>query len=284
MQIKELSPSIGSEMTGVTYEDLQRPEVFDQLADMVQRRELAVVRGLDITPEQQIALASRAGRPVPFVLAKYRHPDHEQIMISSNAMRANKPIGVARVGNFWHQDSSFVKDPAPFTMLHGVDVPSDSGHTLFASACDVYDRMPQEWKDKIAGRTALHTVTKRRRISEEHVGLSIAELKALIDEQHPKVEHPLVRTDVVTGRPYVYGAPEYMDSVVGFDANENAEFFALLDSLIQDPEHVYTHRWTMNDLVVWKTATTFHAATDVEPGVNRTVHRVSIEEDGQWAA
>lgn len=284
MQIKELSPTIGSEMTGVTYEDLQRPEVFDQLADIVQRRELAVVRGLEITPEQQIALAARAGRPVPFVLAKYRHPDHAEIMISSNAMRANKPIGVARVGNFWHQDSSFVKDPAPFTMLHGVDVPSDSGHTLFASACDVYDRMPQEWKDRIAGRTALHTVTKRRRISEEHVGLSIAELKALIDEQHPKVEHPLVRTDVVTGRPYVYGAPEYMDSVVGFDANENAAFFALLDSLIQDPAHVYTHRWTTNDLVVWKTATTFHAATDVEPGVNRTVHRVSIEEDGQWAA
>ncbi|MGA5134799.1 TauD/TfdA dioxygenase family protein [Streptomyces olivoreticuli] len=284
MQIKDITPFIGAEMTGVDYEDLRRPEIFRQLAELVHRRELAVVRGLDITPKQQIELASRLGRPVPFLMAKYRHPEHEEIMISSNAMKANRPVGVARVGNFWHQDSSYMKDPAPYTMLHGVDVPSTSGHTLYASALDVYDRLPQEWKEKIAGRTALHTVSKRQRISPEHVGLSIAELKALVELEYPMTEHPLVRQDPTSGRPYLYGAPEYMDSVVGFDANENAEFFALIDRLIQDPDRVYTHRWTTDDLVVWKTATTYHAATAIEPGATRTVHRVSIEEDGQWPA
>ncbi|MDT9692488.1 TauD/TfdA family dioxygenase [Streptomyces sp. P9(2023)] len=284
MEIKELTPFIGSEVAGATYEDLQRPEVFEQLIDIVHRRELLVVRGLELTPEQQIELATRVGRPVPFLMATYRHPEHEEIMISSNAMKANRPVGIARVGNFWHQDSSYMKDPAPYTMLHGVDVPSTSGHTLYASALDVYDRLPQEWKEKIAGRTALHTVSKRQRISPEHAGLSIAEFKALVEQQYPPTEHPLVREDRYTGRPYLYGAPEYMDSVVGFDANENAEFFAVVDGLIQDPEHVYTHRWTTNDLVVWKTATTYHAATEVEPGATRTVHRVSIEEGEQWAA
>ncbi|GAA3181923.1 MULTISPECIES: TauD/TfdA dioxygenase family protein [Streptomyces] len=284
MQIKEITPFIGSEMTGVGYEDFRRPEVVEQLLDLVHRRELAVVRGLDITPGQQVELASRIGRPVPFLMAKYRHPEQPEIMISSNARKANRPVGVARVGNFWHQDSSYMKDPAPFTMLHGVQVPSTSGHTLYASAIDVYERLPQEWKDKIAGRTALHTVTKRQRISAEHVGLSIAEFKALVAEEHPPTEHALVQEDPYTGRPFLYGAPEYLDSVTGFDANENAEFFALLDRLIQDPEHVYTHRWTTNDLVVWKTATTYHAATEVEPGVDRTVHRVSIGRDGSWAA
>ncbi|MBB1252798.1 TauD/TfdA family dioxygenase [Streptomyces sp. OF3] len=284
MRIKEITPFIGAEISGVDYQDLQRPEVFERLVDLVHQRELAVVRGLALTPQQQIELASRLGRPVPFLMAKYRHPEHPEIMISSNAVRENRPVGVARVGNFWHQDSSYTKDPAPYTMLHGVDVPSTSGHTLYASAADVYDRLPREWKEKIAGRTALHTVSKRQRISADHVGLSIAELRALVEEEYPPVEHALVRRDPFTGRDYLYGAPEYMDSVVGFDANENAEFFALIDSVIQDPDHVYTHRWTTDDLVVWKTATTYHAATAVEPGVTRTVHRVSIEEDGQWAA
>ncbi|OII62937.1 taurine dioxygenase [Streptomyces sp. CC53] len=287
MQIKDITPFIGSEMTGVTYEDLQDPEVFRQLLDGVHRRELVVVRGLELTPQQQIALASRIGRPVPFLMAKYRHPEHPEIMISSNATRANRPVGVARVGNFWHQDSSYTKDPAPYTMLHGVDVPGTSGHTLYASAVDVYDRLPQRWKDRIAGRTALHTVGKRQRIAQEHVGLSIAEFRALVEQEYPPTEHPLVRLDPHTGRPYLYGAPEYMQAVTGFDANENEEFFAVIDGLIQDPAHVYTHRWTRNDLLVWKTATTYHAATAVEPGVDRTVHRVSIEErgqDAQWAA
>ncbi|MCZ7460690.1 TauD/TfdA dioxygenase family protein [Streptomyces sp. WMMC940] len=284
MEIKEITPFIGSEVTGATYEDLQSPEVFDQLMGLVHQRELLVVRRLGITPEQQIELATRVGKPVPFLMAKYRHPEHPEIMISSNAMKANRPVGIARVGNFWHQDSSYMKDPAPYTMLHGVDVPSTSGHTLYASAVDVYDRLPQEWKDKIAGRTALHTVTKRQRISAEHVGLSIAEFKELVGQEYPPIEHPLVRQDPYTGRSYLYGAPEYMDSVVGFDANENAEFFELVNRLVQDPERVYTHRWSTNDLVVWKTATTYHSATAVEPGATRTVHRVSIEEGEQWAA
>ncbi|WP_306320205.1 MULTISPECIES: TauD/TfdA family dioxygenase [unclassified Streptomyces] len=283
METQRLTPFIGAELTGVDADDLQRPEVFEHFLGLVHQHELAVIRGLELTPAQQIELATKVGRPVPFLMAKYRHPEHPEIMISSNAMKANRPVGVARVGNFWHQDSSYTKDPAPYTMLHGVQVPSTSGHTLYASAADVYERLPQEWKDRIAGRTALHTVTKRQRISAEHVGLSIAEFKELVNQEYPPVEHALVRQDPDTGRPYLYGAPEYMHSVVGFDANENAEFFALIDALIQDPEHVYTHRWTTNDLVVWKTATTYHAATEVAPGVDRTVHRVSIE-GGQWAA
>jgi taurine dioxygenase len=284
MQIKDITPFIGSELTGVSYEDLREPANWEKVTTLLHERELIVVRRLELMPEQQIELARRLGRPTPFLMAKYRHPEHEEIMISSNAQKNNRPIGVARVGNFWHQDSSYQKDPAPYTMLHGVDVPGTSGHTLYANACDVYDRLPEEWKRKIEGRIGRHTVSKRQRIAPEHAGLSIAEFKALVESEYPAVEHPLVKTDETTGRRYIYGAPEYMERVVGFDANENEAFFALLDRLIQDPGHVYSHQWTPKDLVIWKTETTYHAATAVEPGVNRTVHRVSIEARDAWAA
>lgn len=277
MRINELTSFIGSEMLDLTYEELATDEVFGKFSEILHQRELVVVRGLALKPRQQLELAQRLGKPVPFLMAKYRHPEIEEIMISSNEVKNDKPIGVARVGNFWHQDSSYVGTPAPYTMLHGVNIPRTSGHTLYANAADVHDRLPAEWKAKVAGRTALHTVNKRFRVRAEDVGLSIAELRAKVDLEHPKVEHPLVRVDPDTGREYLYGAPEYMDSVNGFDANENEAFFALLDQLIQDEARVYTHRWTPNDLVVWKTATTYHAATAVEPGVSRTVHRISIE-------
>lgn len=279
VKINDITPFIGAELTDVTYADLLHQEVLDELVTSLNQRELLVIRGLEMTPQQQIELARRIGRPVPFVLPKYRHPEFEEIMISSNEVKDNKPVGVARVGNFWHQDSTFVADPAPYTMLHGVNVPQTSGHTLFASALDVYDRLPPEWKVKLGGRIGRHTLKKRLRIRSEHVGLSIAELQALIDEEHPMVEHPVVRHDRFSGRPFLCGSREYMDSVVGFDPNDNEAFFALTDRLIQDPDHVYTHRWTPNDLVMWKTATTYHVATDVEPGVPRTVHRISIEVD-----
>ncbi|ATE72468.1 putative taurine dioxygenase [Lysobacter capsici AZ78] len=277
MALTQITPFIGAEFTGVTYEDFQQPELWNQFVEQLHQRELVVVRSIALTPQQQLELAARLGRPIPFVLDKYRHPEFEEIMISSNEVRDNKPIGIARVGNFWHQDSSFVANPAPYTLLHGIKVPSDSGHTLFANAADVYDRLPEEWKKRIEGRKALHTVSKRLRIQAEHVGLSVAEFKAWIETKHPKVEHDLVKVDPDTGRKYLYGAPEYLDSVIGLDANDNAAFFALIDELIQAPQRVYTHEWSNNDLVAWKTQTTLHAVTDVEPGVDRTVHRISIE-------
>jgi taurine dioxygenase len=274
--ITEITPFIGVEFTEVTYQDLADQDLWGQVVRGLYERELVVIRGIELTPEQQIDLASRIGRPVPFVIAKYRHPQFEQIMISSNEKRDDKPIGVARVGNFWHQDSSYIADPAPFTMLHGVNVPSTSGHTKFASAVDVHERLPREWQEKLAGRIGIHTVGKRLRIRPEHVGLSAAEFRVQAELEHPPVEHPVVCKDEYTGRPYTYGAPEYMDSVIGFDANENAEYFDLLNACFADESHVYTHVWTPKDLVLWKTATTYHVATDVEPGVDRTVHRVSI--------
>jgi taurine dioxygenase len=277
MNITEITPFIGIEFTDAGYEDLLRQEVWQRVVNGVNERDLVIVRSIDLTPQQQIALAGRLGRPVPFGISSYHHPEFEEIMISSNEVKEGKPIGVARVGNFWHQDSSYFPDPAPYTMLHGVNVPSTSGHTKFASAADVYDRLPGQWQRKLEGRIGVHTVNKRLRIGPSHVGLSVAEFRALADEQYPPSRHEVIRKDRHTGRMYVYGSPEYMDSVEGFDANANAEYFALLEDLIQDEARVYTHVWTPKDLVIWKTQTTYHVATEVEPGVGRTVHRVSIE-------
>ncbi|MCX5149833.1 TauD/TfdA family dioxygenase [Streptomyces sp. NPDC048550] len=276
MHQRDLTPFIGVEYTGLTHAELSRPEVFEDLRDSLHRRDLVVVRGIDLTPEQQIELAARLGRPVPFLLADWRHPDFAEILVSSNERRAGRPVGIERVGHFWHQDSSFDADPSAYTVLHGVNVPQDCGHTVFASAADVYDRLPREWQTLLEGRVAVHTLTKQQRIAPEHVGLSIAEVRALVARQYPAVEHPVVRRDPHTGRRFLYAARAYTDRVTGLDANRNEEFFDLVDTLLADPDHTYTHQWTPHDLLLWKTATTYHVATDLPPGVSRTVHRVSV--------
>jgi len=277
VNVTDLNPYLGTEYTGLTYDDLRSPQLLDQIMDSVHRRDLAVIRSIELTPDQQIALARRVGRPVPFVLSDWRHPDHEEIMVSSNETRDGRPIGIPRVGSFWHQDSSYLKDPAPYTMLHGVNVPGTSGHTRFASAADVYDRLPGRWKARLAGLTGSHTLTKQQRIGPEHVGLSIAEMKAQVAAEYPAVHHPVVRHDPHTGRLFLYGCREYMEGVAGLDPNDTEAFFDLVDSLVEEAGHVYTHRWTGNDLLIWKTMTTYHVATPVAPGVSRTVHRISIE-------
>ncbi|OIK25547.1 TauD/TfdA dioxygenase family protein [Streptomyces malaysiense] len=276
MHRRDLTPFIGVEYTGVTYEDLRSEELFADVVDSVHRRDLVVLRDIRLTPEQQIGLAARLGTPVPFLLSDWRHPEFAEILVSSNERRKNKPVGVPRVGNFWHQDSSYNARPAEYTVLHGVNVPAEHGHTLFASAADVHDRLPEEWKARLEGLTGRHTLTRQQRIEPRHVGLSIAEMRALVAHEYPAVEHPVVRRDAFTGRHFLYAAREYMEAVVGLDANGNEEFFDLVDSLVQDPAHVYEHHWTRDDLLIWKTATTYHRATHLPEGVGRTVHRISV--------
>lgn len=277
MNKKLLSSFIGLEITGASTQELLSDRVSGELVRDLQQHDLLVIRDQHMTPFEQVAFARHFGRPVPFLMSRYHHPEHAEIMLSSNEERDGVPLGVARVGNFWHLDSSFVAEPAAFTLLFGKVVPNTSGDTLFSNAAHVYERLPQEWKTRIQGRTALHTVNKRHRIGPEHVGLSIAEFRDLTDQKYPKVRHPLVKQDPHTGRTYLYAASEYLDSVDGFDSNENAAFMAMLDELVADPAHVYTHCWKPGDLLLWKTQTALHAATAVAPGLKRTVHRVSIE-------
>jgi hypothetical protein len=173
------SPYIGVEFTGVTIDDVRRPEVFDALVDALHQRDLVVVRNVNMTPEQQIELASRIGSPVPFVLKDWRHPEFDEILVSSNEWKNNKPLGVPRVGNFCTRTrpSASVR-PSTRWMLHGVNVPQDCGHTLFASACDVYDRLPDMWQAKPrrphrtahADQAAAHRRGARRAVDSADVG------------------------------------------------------------------------------------------------------------------
>lgn len=277
MKVIKVNDYIGAEVHEVSIRDIRQPEIRDRILQALHENDLLIFKRLDISPAEQVELARAIGEPVPFVMSQYRHPEHPEIMISSNEVVNGKPYGVPRVGNFWHQDSSYTDNPTTYTLLHGINIPEWSGDTLFSSAGDVYKRLPLFWKEKIAGRNAVHTVRKRFKIRPEHAGYSITELMKKADELHPPVTHPLVKTDPYTNLPYLYGAKDYLDSVAGFDANENEAFLNLLEEIVTDPAYGYRHKWTRGDLLLWKTETAYHAVTDVEENQSRTVHRVAVK-------
>lgn len=277
MRIEKVSDHIGAEIHDVTIREIRHPEVRTEIMKALHDNELLIFKGLELSAGEQVELARLIGEPVPFVMSQYRHPEYPEIMISSNEIIDGKAYGVPRVGNFWHQDSSYTSNPTTYTLLHGVNIPQWSGDTLFSSAGNVYDRLPAYWKEKISGRQALHTVKKRFKIRPEHVGYSITELMNQAEQLHPPVVHLLVKTDNFTQRLYLYGAKDYLDRVIGFDANENHDFLNLVEELVTDSNYVYRHKWTKGDLLLWKTETAFHAVTDVEDNQSRTVHRVAVK-------
>jgi taurine dioxygenase len=271
-----ITEGFGTEYRDLTATDLTNPEIVADIRTSLDTTHLVVLRQVSVTPEQQIAFAREIGEPVPFNISRYRHPEYPELMISSNVVKDGKPVGVARVGNFWHQDSTYLPNPPEYTLLQGVQVPDGYGDTLYASAIKVLEALPADLREKAGAATASHLHSRRFRIRPEHVGLSLPEFRAIVDNEYPAAVHPLTPVDEGTGKHYAYGSYGYTERVNEFDENDNKRWFDAIENYFGNPDNIYRHRWTAGDLVVWRTTVAFHSATELPEGAERIVHRVSI--------
>jgi taurine dioxygenase len=273
-----IKPGFGTEFRGLAAGDLTDPAILDEVRQALATTHLVILREVGLSPESQIEFARQIGEPVPFNISRYRHPEYPELMISSNVVRDGKQVGVARVGNFWHQDSSYLPNPPAYTLLHGVLVPDGHGDTLFASAMDVLAAQPADLRDRAVSARAEHRHSRRFRFRPEHVGMSLPEFRAAVDAEYPPAVHPLSPVDAGTGERFAYGSSGYTERVLDFDANDNERWFGAIDVFLADPQRVYRHRWTTGDVVIWKTTIAFHSATELPETAERIVHRVSIRE------
>lgn len=271
-----ITDGFGTEYVGLTAEQLTDPTTVADIVDALETTHLVVIRRTPLSPEQQIELARQIGQPVPFNISRYRHPEYPELMISSNVFKDGKPIGVARVGNFWHQDSTYLPEPPEYTLLQGVQVPDGYGDTLFASAIKVLEALPADLRERAAQSTATHLHSRRFRMRPEHVGMSLPEFRAAVDREYPAAVHELTPVDEPTGQRYAYGSYGYTEAVDQFDANDNERWFDAVEEFLANPANIYRHQWTPGDLVMWKTRITFHSATELPADAGRIVHRVSI--------
>ena len=94
----------------------------------------------------------------------------------------------------WHTDVTFRESPPNGSVLLGRIVPEWGGDTVWANMEMAYERLPDDTKERIRGRYAVHSYVKAfgRAMTDEQRS------KAL--EEFPDQKHPIVRTHPVTGK------------------------------------------------------------------------------------
>jgi alpha-ketoglutarate-dependent 2,4-dichlorophenoxyacetate dioxygenase len=170
----------------------------------------------------------------------------------------NDRIRLYQLGNrLWHTDSSFKRVPAYCSILHGRSIPPVGGHTEFADLRAAYDALPDATKRRIAGLVAEHSLmTSRAKLG--FTDFDEAERKAF--EPVPQV---LVRRLQDSGRMSLYLA-SHAGTIRGM---AKAEAERLLQELIEHAtqrQFVYTHRWRVNDLVMWDDRCTMHRGIEFD--------------------
>jgi len=163
-----------------------------------------------------------------------------------------------QLGNrLWHTDSSFKRLPARASLLYARSIPPIGGHTEFADERAAYDALPEEMKFRLNGLIAEHSIFNSR------ARLGFTNFNDEERREMPPVPQVVVRTIPESGRKSLYLA-SHAGRIFGMSEEEGR---ALIDQLIAHAtqrQFIYTHRWRVNDLVMWDNRCTMHRGTEFD--------------------
>jgi taurine dioxygenase len=247
------------------------------------RYPILVFRDQILGAKEQAAFSRQFGALEPQDRLHYTHPDDRDVLILSNEIGPDgKPVGVVDAGDFWHSDSSHHEEPVKSTILYAVKNPRTGGDTAYCNMYLVYDALPDELRDAVAGRTAVHHVSKARnpRVSISKDRPDAKDYYAAAERIHADVHQPVIRTHPESLRQAVYVSPRFTLSIDGIDAGESERLLCAIFEIMKRPAFQYRHRWRDNDLVMWDNRCLTHRATGgyVLPDVRR-MHRTTVRGD-----
>jgi taurine dioxygenase len=164
-------------------------------------------------------------------------------------------------------------EPSLGSILRAVQLPPLGGDTLWADMGKAYDLLDDETKARIEDRKATHDYTSAFGRNQP------PEVQARMREQHPTVEHPIVRTHPETGRKTLYVNVAFTRSVVGMDDAEGQRLLRRLyrQSTIVDVQCRF--RWQPGSVAFWDNRATQHVVSNDFLPAKRVMERVTIVGD-----
>src|ERR1043165_2251078 len=161
-------------------------------------------------------------------------------------------IRLIQLGNrLWHTDSSFKRVPARCSLLYARAIPPVGGHTEFADMRAAYDALPEAMKQRLKGMVAGHSIMHSR------AKLGFTDFNEEDRTEWPEVPQAMVRRHADSGRMTLYIA-SHAGRVLGLPEAEGKALLAELTAHATQRQFVYTHRWRLNDLVMWDDRCTMH--------------------------
>lgn len=277
LSVRYPHPLIGAEVSGVDLtEDLPR-ELIDEIKALWDQRIVLVFRDQRLTLAQQKRFAARFG---PLGERKRAQGGYRKLtegvlqtdpntLLVSNIKVDGQPIGAFGEGEMWlHIDSGYAEKPYKYTFLCALELPSTGGNTLFSNAYAVYDALPDDIKELIRGKKALHLHEYRRSDKADASGDISGK---------PHWFHPVAITHPDTGRKCLFVDRLMTSRIEGLDAGESDRVLNLMFDLMEEKRFVFEHEWRLGDVVMWDNRCAPHGRTWFPPEEKRLLRRCTVE-------
>src|SRR6516165_10833351 len=152
LEIVDCTTTIGSEIR-TDLETLVRGTEAKTIRATLEQRGVIFFRGLDISDEQQVAIAKTLGDIV-------QNEGESGIYKISLDKNVNQRAEYLKGSMFWHFDGSLQPYPNLATLLRAIKLSETGGDTEFCNTYAAYDDLPQADKDLIADLRVVHSAER----------------------------------------------------------------------------------------------------------------------------
>jgi alpha-ketoglutarate-dependent 2,4-dichlorophenoxyacetate dioxygenase len=178
-----------------------------------------------------------------------------------------------RANLLWHTDGAQNQPPIRLTALHARVLPPEPPPTEYADMHAAWEALSPEMQRSLEGLLVEHSIYRSR----ELMGMKRSDFSEESLRARKPVQHPLIRTNPRTGWRSLYLA-SHASHVIGWPLEKGRQ---LLDELIAhatQPRFVYSHAWSLHQLVMWDDSWTMHRATPYEGSHPRHLRWCGVRE------
>jgi taurine dioxygenase len=272
MDIKLLSGALGAEISGVNLKDTSLKN-FEIINNLLLEHKVIFFRRQNITPEEQLTLASRFG-PIEqhaYVKGLDEYPEIVRII--------KKPDEKNQWGENWHSDVSYNVKPTKAVILKSIKIPPVGGDTMFANMELAWETLDESIKEKIKNKKAIHSSLGAKFFIEDYKAM---ESNGNYDEYSN--EHPIVRTHPETRKKILFVNWTYTKKIIGMDKKESDEILNEIFKHQARLDFTCRFQWTENAVAIWDNRSVQHyAIADFFPGRGlgheRIMDRIAVQGD-----
>jgi alpha-ketoglutarate-dependent taurine dioxygenase len=262
LDVVDLTPRIGSELR-TDVETLLSGREAQNIRATLEQRGVVYFRGLEISDEQQVAIATTLGNIV-------QNEGAEGIYKISLDDKVNERAKYLKGSLFWHFDGSLQPFPNLATLLRGVQLSEVGGDTEFCNTYAAYDDLPDADKALIADLRVVHSAER----SQYYVTPEMSYEEVAFWQKSPTKSCPMVWTHQSGRKSLLLGATA--DYVEGLPVEESRALLARLRDWATQPQYVYRHEWQVGDLIIWDNTGTMHRALPYAADSGRLMHRTIL--------
>lgn len=287
--------SFGARVSGLTFEQLDDPEVRRLLNEAFEERGLLVFEDVEPTPRMQVAISTvfgplkdhpsaatpRAAGDDMLGVIEMRHEPNEGGVVQVDGRRLSQWLP-------WHFDHCYNDQLNRAGVLRAVEVPADGGMTGFVDGIALYDAVSPEVRDRIEGEMviyAMDVILENLRFGRPDELVELESPPQAIDvmaeyEHRPRAIHPAVWTRR-SGEKVLHVSPWMAKGIEGQD-DEAADrlLTEVCDEIVEVAKGLsYSHVWEPTDMVIWDNWRILHSVSGTAPENGRCMHRTTIAGD-----